>query len=322
MRRFASTRRLLLVVIVGAMTMWGGDALGQTSGTDSNSPLLYTGLLGNRFVNVHQIGQASKGPSSRLIDGIGDFGVFGDIVVDQQQNVYVVVGGGHVLVYPRGGLVPSFRYDFPDFVTQGFAVDPGGLAVGQDGTLYAALFEPPVVAEYQKGNPNQASLVIPVPQEPCGASGTCTPFAVAVDGSNNVYIEYGLPHHGLPAFLEKCAPGSTQCTQLGITLGGSSNHLAVDSQGNLMACDSSVPQIDILPPGSTKPRVISQGLLRCDFFALNQAETRLYVANDTPFSNQGIAVFDYASGALVDTITAGIPAGDVIFGVAVSPAAQ
>jgi len=60
----------------------------------------------------------------------------------------------------------------------------------------------------------------------------------------------------------------------------------------------------------------------CPFFALNKAETRLFVANVFNGNNQGISVFDYASGKLVNAITTGIPPSDMIEGVALDPAAQ
>jgi DNA-binding beta-propeller fold protein YncE len=258
-------------------------------------------------VNVYNVGQ-NNGPVEQIFDGLTN--ITGDVAVDQTQKVYVTTSAGWVLQYPRAGLVPELRYQFPD---QHQPPLTGGTTVGNDGTLYAALFGDALVAEYEKGKPKKAVFTIPAP------SGQDV-YGVAVDSQSNVYIEYGLPNQ--PGHIEKCPARSTQCTDLGVTLGAATPHLALDSQGNLIACDGAANQIDIFPPNGGKPRVISQGLVGCPFFALNKAETRLFVANTNGKGNQGISVFDYASGNLLSTITQGIPASDFIFGVAVSPAGQ
>jgi len=191
------------------------------------------------------------------------------------------------------------------------------MTVGSDGKLYAALYGDGTVVVYDKGSSRQASLTIPVPANN-------TAYAVAVDKQNNVYIEYGpAAPFGSGGFIEKCAPGSTQCTDLGITLGAPGFHIAVDSKNNVIACDQLAGQIDVFPPGGTKPRVISQGLVGCLFFGLDPDESQLFVANQPhDGNNKGIAVMDYATGALKTTITTGIPPEDILGGVAVSRPAQ
>jgi hypothetical protein len=276
--------------------------------TPDTSTLLYVGLFNGQAVNVYDSATGSQ--KSRILDGV--FNVTGGLAVDRARKVYVATGSGSVVAYERGELVPTRRFQFPD---QGQPVTPQGIAVGKDGTFYAASYHDGAVFAY-KADVKQASLVIKMP------SGQ-TAFAVALDAQNNLYIAYGGPLFGDPGHIEKCAPASADCTDLGITVGTSGTSLALDAKGNLITCDQLASTINVYPPGSTTPRVISQGLVGCPFFALNQTQDLLYVANQ-PHSgnNRGVSVFDYASGSPVKTISTGIPADDLIFGIALNPAAQ
>ena len=282
--------------------------------TGSNKPgttTLYVGLFNGQAVNIYDAFGNGQ-PSAQLLDGMVNS--TGGIAVDRAKRVYVSIGGGNVMVYPSGGFVPVQRYRFPDQYFPGY---PLGIAVGGDGTLYAPLNLAGVVAVYPKGDTQTASLTITMP------SGT-TAMAAAVDDQNNLYIEYGPPHYPSPGYIEKCPPNSDQCVDLGITLGAPGYNLVVDSQGNLIACDELAAQIDVFAPGSTQPRVISQGLTGCPFFALDKKQDQLFVANQShDGTNQAVvSVFNYASGMLVNTISAGIPSGNFIDSVALSPAVR
>jgi hypothetical protein len=282
------------------------------SGSDSKigKTTLYVGLFNGQAVNIYDAFGNGQ-PTTQLLDGL--YNSTGGIAVGRDRKVYVSTSGGLVVVFPGGGFVPLQRYRFPDQFAPAF---PTGIAVDSVGTLYAPLYFDGLVAVYPKGDTQKASLTIPVP------SGNAA-FAAAVDDQNNVYIEYGLNQHLSPGYIEKCPPNSTQCTNLGITLGAPGSNLVVDSQGNLIACDQLAAQIDVFAPGSTKPRVISQGLVGCGSFALNKAQNTLFVANQAEGGGPAvISVFDYASGNLVNTISGGIPSGDLIFGVALSPSLQ
>jgi streptogramin lyase len=293
-----------LLLILGCALM--ASPLAAADGS-SNSPTLYVGLFKAITVDVFQ-GADNKQPTENLYDGLST--ITGDIAVDQSGNVYVTTTPGWVVGFPGGGLVPGSRYQFKD---QPQPPLTAGIAVDSDGTLYAALTINAKVVEYQKNKPEVATFTIPAP------SGENV-YGVAVDSQKNVYIEYGVPNQ--PGGIEKCPPHSADCTNLNLTLGGASPHLALDSKGHLIACDAAVGQIDVFPSDGGKPRVISQGLSGCPFFALNKAETQLFVANQGSESNQGISVFDYETGKLVNTISDGIPSTDFIYGVALSPAAQ
>lgn len=288
-----------------------GSGSGSSSrlAAKTKQTLLYVALYNAKAVNIYDASGNGQ-PMGQLLDGLGHGGnATGPLAVDQHQKVYVSTTD-MVLGYPKGIPVPWMRYDFLD---QPYPATPFGMAFGPDGTLYAPLVGQYILVAYAKANPKKASLTVSMP------SGM-TAYAAATDAQNNLYIEYGGVGKNLPGYIEKCLPNSNQCTDLGITLGAPGYSLAVDSQGNLIACDLAAAQIDVFPPGSTQPRVISQGLMSCPTFALNHAENTLFVANQSQVDGQSnVSVFDYASGNLLNTISGGIPSGELIVGVALSP---
>jgi hypothetical protein len=301
-------RRCLVLLFAFALTARAANPQPPSQTSASNIPLVYVGLFNAQAVNIYSGSQLQL--TQTLVDGL--YNSTGGIAVDSSQHVYIVTGAGIVVVYPRGGVVPSNRYQFLDQYQPPLTL---GINVGSDGTLYAPLWGAGVVAEYPKGDTMTSSLTIPAP------SGT-TVYATAVDSQNNLYIEYGAAAYPNPGFIEKCPPGSTVCTDLGIVLGAPGFNLVVDSQNNLIACDELAAQIDVFPPGGTQPRVISQGLSGCGFFALNRTENLLFVANQVHAggSQGAISIFNYATGALVKSVTTGIPSTELIEGIAVSPA--
>jgi hypothetical protein len=277
----------------------------------AENTLLYVGLFNSQLVNVYDAFGNGQ-PIYQLVDAVDN--ITGGIAVGKNHEVYVPTGGVMVVAFDQGQLTPVERYRFPD---QPFPTVPLGIAVDGEGTLYAPMSSEGVLVVYPKGDTQKATLTIPMP------SGE-TPYAAAVDTENNLYIEYGGFTFPSTGYIEECAPGSSECVDLGIQLGNGGSNLVVDNQGNLIACDNLAGQIDVFPPGSTQPRVIGQGLVGGCFFALDRKQKNLFVSNQTQASNKVvipmISVFDYASGTLINTITGGIPAGDLIFGVALSPA--
>jgi len=100
--------------------------------------------------------------------------------------------------------------------------------------------------------------------------------------------------------------------------------LAVDSQGNVAACDELAGQIDVFPPNGGAPRVISQGLRGCGYFALDRSEKYLVVGNEGHAGGAiRISIFNYATGEVLQDMTGGVPQNDFINGLAlaVSPTA-
>ncbi len=81
----------------------------------------------------------------------------------------------------------------------------------------------------------------------------------------------------------------------------------------------------MFPPNGGAPRVISQGLTGCGYFALDSSETYLVVGNEAYHGGAtAISIFNYATGQPVQTITAGVPQDDFINGLAlgVNPTVQ
>ena len=301
---FASVPRKVALAFACSLLVLGA----RPAAADSSGELVYVGLYTSQAVNVYQ-GPSGFGLIGQLLDGVGN--PSGGLAVDRFQKLYIATDNSFVDVFQRGSLVPSGTYPI------GIATYPFGIAIGQDETLYAPLNFVGKVVVYPKGERKNPSLVILTPQ------GTA-PLAVALDSQNDLYIEYGPPGpFPQPAYIEKCAPGSSQCSDLGITLGDGGLNIAFDAQGDLVACDELAAQIDVFPPGATVPsRTLTQGIHGCDFFAFNRASTRLFVDNEAfGQSGGGVTVLNYATGAQVGAITAGIPSSDYIFGIAVSPSA-
>jgi hypothetical protein len=287
-----------------------GAKAAKTEKTDvAKNTLLYVGLFNGQLVNVYDAFGDGQ-PNYQLVDALGT--ITGGIAVGKNHEVYVTTDSGQVVAFDKGKFTPVQRYRFPDQPAQDY---PLGIAVDGEGTLYAPMNTEGVLVVYPKGDTQKASLTIPMP------SGE-TAYAAGVDLENNLYIEYGGFTFPSPAYVEECPPGSAQCVDLGIQLGSGGFNLVVDNQGNVIVCDELAAQIDVFAPGATQPRVISQGLTGCGFFALDRQQKNLFVSNQVQGgSNQAvISVFDYASGTLINTISGGIPAGDYIFGVALSPA--
>jgi len=296
------------LTVACGISAWPADPHSPAQAPSATIPFqIYVGLFNAQQVNVYNAGRAN--PGKILLDGVEN--ITGGIAVDKLQNVYVTTSPGWVVMYPPTGLVPMLRYQFPDQhqppLTAGITVDPAG-------TLYAALYgDNGIVAEYPAGNTTQASFTL-APPPPYSA------LAVAVDRQNNLYVEYAL-NGPFPetAYIEKCLPQSTQCTDLGVQLGAGGWNLAVDAQGNVVACDELAGQIDVFPPNGGQPRVISQGLTGCGCFALDSSETHLVVANESHnWGATSISIFNYASGTLMQNITAGVPQNDFINGLALS----
>jgi len=304
---------VLGLTLVCALAAWAADPHNPTQAPSATGTFqIYVGFFNAQQVNIYKPG--GNGPIGALLDGLTN--ITGGIAVDKQQNVYVTTSSGWVVTYPPAGLVPSSRYQFPD---QHQPPLTAGITVDQAGTLYASLFgDNGIVAEYPAGDTTQAAFILHPP--PPNAA-----LAVAVDGQNNLYVEYStaIPFPQ-PAYIEKCLPQSDQCTDLGVQLGAGGFNLAVDSQGNVIACDELAGQIDVFPSNGGQPRVISQGLTGCGYFALDSSQRYLVVGNEA-FSGgpTSISIFNYATGELLQSITAGVPQNDFISGLAlgVSPTA-
>lgn len=294
-------RRIAVALAAFALALWARPAAAA-------GQLVYIGLFTAQAVNVYQ-GGSTYPLLGQLVDGVGN--PVGGLAVDRFKKLFVDTDSSWVNVYEPGSLVPSGTYQI------GVAAFPLGIAIGQDETLYAPLNGVGVVDVFPKGERRAPSLVIPMPPGD-------VPLAAVVDSQNDLYVEYSpggrFPQ---PAHIERCLPGTTQCTDLGITMGAGGLDLAFDGSGDLVACDELAGQIDVFPPGATQPsRTLTHGLQGCQYFAFDERRARLFVEQaQFDASGGGVEVFDYATGSVITTITAGIPSSDFIEGIAVSPSA-
>ncbi len=77
-----------------------------------------------------------------------------------------------------------------------------------------------------------------------------TPENLAVDGSNNLYIQYvgGTMGSG----VIEVPPGQTTGTDLNLVI-GSASALSVDKAGNIVIIDQGSSSLDVFPAGQTTP---------------------------------------------------------------------
>jgi hypothetical protein len=204
-------------------------------------------------------------------------------------------GGGTVTVYPNGAITPS--------LTLTGAGSPIDVVVGVDGIVYVSNWDSGnsgTLLEYPAG---QTTPTVTINVN--GAS-----EGLALDSGNNLYVAYNDNTLNDGEVL-KFAPGSTVGTNLGIHVGYVGGE-TIDSHGNLLLDDQSIPGVDVFPPGATQPSNQIKGFSLAFDIALNHPNTRLWVT--APFT----AVYEvtYPGGTLINTITNTISSA---FGVAISP---
>lgn len=266
---------------------------GRLSPSATGQRLIY---VSDDLANVVQIYPASgsnPAPIGQITDGVsGPMGSFvdgrGDLFVSNTSNFTVTM-------YPKGSLTWSLRYTGLQY--------PTNVVVGKDGTVYIADISGNKVFEYAKGSTRPKRII-----------NVSTPQGVALDAANNLYVSYNTgAHGGGPGAVNEYAPHSTSGTTLAAQINWSAGD-AIDGSGNVVVADQGTAQVEVFAPGASSPtRVISQGLEDPFRIAFNKTFKLLYVAD--PEAN-AVFVYDYASGALKETITNGLTSVD---GVALFP---
>lgn len=197
------------------------------------------------------------------------------LFVDKSLKLYASDEGSptSIVVYKPGKTSPSLS------ITDG--VDyPTGVTVGADGTVYSANTGNETVTEYPKGK-TAPSLTVSLDNE--------TPENLAVDGSDNLYIQYF--GGTLGSGVIEVPPGQTSGTDLNLVI-GSASALSVDEAGNIVIIDQGDSSLDVFPPGQTSPsKTLALGGYPFEM-SMNKAEKQVFVSNDlgTPFE---IQVVDY-----------------------------
>lgn len=341
MRNFFKTgiRHVLAGSIAVLLLQTGCSSGGATSNPNATSvipaaPALRTdGIGSSKFVYVAdaqgflQILNSAGQNVGQIADGIfsGSFA----LAVDPAGSLYVGnFSGAEVVVYnPKLPQLPAGFYRDP--VTRGSF--PVGIAIHKD-LLYVALnenashgpgaiYEYKITSEYPQGGNGPVRVISP--------PANTEPAAVAVDARGNVYAEWRrLGAFPQPGYFYKYRPHSTKGTYLGISVGDPGYGLAVDSGGNLIACDNEAAQIDVFTRTKRgkyrkKPRAINQGLKDCVAFALSADEKTLFVTDQplvfgTYSPPADVKVYRYATGTLLKTFSQGIEQSHpILWGIAV-----
>lgn len=182
------------------------------------------------------------------------------LFVDKKKNMYASNAGNSTITeYAPNATSPSLT------ISDGVST-PTGLVVGGDGTVYVANVGSDSVTEYPAGS-TSPSLTIAL---------TVLPENLAVDKSNNLYIQYLGGNTG--SGVIEVPSGQSSGTDLGLTI-GSAGALEVDKKGNILILDTSVPALDVFPPKTTSPSKQIDITSGSPFeLSLNKKETQLYVS--------------------------------------------
>ncbi len=137
---------------------------------------------------------------------------------------------------------------------------------------------------------------------------------MVTDKKSNLYVAYnGSDGKG---HVEKFKPGATTGKDLGITVGYAYD-LKLTQKGDLVLGDAAAGVVDIYPLGKTTPSRSFPTVIPFSF-ALNEAETRLYVAPSIPGQGVAVSIYDFQIGAQLRAITNDTQSPD---GVALDPPA-
>jgi hypothetical protein len=290
--------------------------------TNSGDALYVEAAVGSAVVNMFD---GSGKVTGTISDGLGES--LGGIAADRKGRVYINEAATGVVIYANANGVPAGFYGNP--ANHGGV--PIGLAVAKR-SIYAEISAPTtagnaLVLEYpMKSYPLGRTQPAREIKLPAGVAG-----GIALDADQNIYVNYSaigeFPQTG--EFLEFPA-GSTTGKLLKMHVGNPGPGLAIDSQGNLIACDNEYSKIEVFAREknggfASKPsRTIDEDLTDCGSLALSGDGRTLYVDNQ-PFSlgqynlPVKINVYDYASGKLEKTITKGVDQVAAVVYLAVNP---
>jgi hypothetical protein len=256
--------------------------------------LIYVSDFTGNAVEIYSAAGSGQSPIGEITDGIS--GPEGNCV-DAHGDLWVTnVTNQTVTMYPHGSTTYKLQYT-------GFAY-PTAVAAGKNGWVYVSDLVGEKVVEFPK-NSTRSKVTIDITY----------PQGVALDSKNNLYVEYNTgAHGGGPGDVDEFAPKSTKGDDLGLPIVWGAGD-AIDGNSDVVVADQgsgSNAAVYVFPPGSTKPsETITQGMEDPFRIAFDKRFKHLYVAD--PEVN-ALLVYDYSSGALVNTITSGLKS---VYGVAV-----
>lgn len=239
---------------------------------------------GHNQVPLRKITDGISGPEGASVDKHGNF-----YVANTTENT--------VAEYARGGSKPIFTY------SSGMSY-PGSVAVDAQQNVYVTNLTPGSVEVFaQKSNTPKLTI-----------SSVPYPIDLALDRKGDVYVTTYTASFANGEIIEY-PPGSTQGTNLGIATKGPGG-IVLDSSGDIVTADQSLPGVLVFPPGKTSPsQTFAQNALDPDPVRFAPTEKTVYVGDSV---GNAVYVYDYPSGKMIDTITDGIDGPN---GVAADPAA-
>lgn len=263
--------------------------------------LLYGSSYNGGFVNIYKAGGNNQQPIGQLTSGlVSPQGM----VVDRKHRLWVANTNGFTIeVFKRGATAPYKTLSNPGYYAISVAVD-------SHGTVYAANA---AGGSGQKGNVTVWANGSTSPTGYLTYSNFNVCSGVGVDKNDNVYVSY-VPTSGPPTVVEFPA-GSQNGAPLGIGSPGLSN-ITFDSSGNLVM-ETLYGTLGIwAPPYTSGPARTINALGNSP--TINKTDKKIWIAYANP-TNGMIEGYNYTSGALVDTITAGFNDAGYPQGVAVDP---
>ncbi len=252
----------------------------------AGSRVIYSGNFNTNMVTIFPVKGKNPPPIGHITSGLSNPE---RLFVGKSLKLYVTnLGNNTITVYDPGATKPSRT------ISKGVNI-PTGLTVGADGTVYCANVGNYTVTEYKRGR-NAPSLTIQLPNSD-------NPEDLAVDAKNNLYVSH--PGGSLGGGVLEFPPGQTTGQELGLVI-GDPGAIEVDSSGNLIVIDSSVPSVDFFPAGSKSPsRIIHLDGTPFEL-SLSKSEKTLYASVEvgSPFAIESLA---YPSGsAFKDKITSNV----------------
>jgi len=263
--------------------------------------LLYGSSYDGGFVNIYSAKGNNQQPIGQLTSDLtSPQGMF----VDRHHHLWVAnTNAFNVVAFKRGATTPFTTLNDPNYY-------PIAVAVDHAGTVYAANAEsttgpPGNVTFWTKGSTNPSgTLTLPSFEIVLG---------IGVDANNNVYVSF-VPTSGPPAVVE--FPAGSQTGQVLPIADTTISQITFDNNADLVMEDEYNTLGIWAPPYYGGP---SRTLpIFGNSPTLNKKNSDVWIAYAN-FSDPMIEEYDYNTGTLLDTITAGFNGAAIPYDVALDP---
>lgn len=299
------------VVRVGSQTIrFGGHAehLGRRNSWITPASKKKTWLYGSSydgdFINIYPAKGTNQQPIGQLSSGLtSPQGMF----VDKRHRLWVAnTNAFGVVAFKRGATTPFTTLSDPNYY-------PISVVADSHGTVFAAN------AEGTSGPPGNVTFWKKGSTTPSGTltySNFLIVLGIGVDANDNIYVSY-VPTSGPPAVVE--FPAGSQTAQPLSIADTTISQITFDNSANLVM-ETEYNTLGVwAPPYSGGP---SRTLpIFGNSPTLNKKNSDVWIAYAN-FSNPMIEEYDYNSGTLLDTITAGFTTNAIPYDVALDPPAK